>query len=112
MLESWEIVKLTFLHLRSQPAVFAVNVEVIRNSIMQGSMNTFIYRLDCLTQQLRSIRKKTGMLQQSYIGYQIAIICQSTRNCLTGEQITWKLANIEAFKEHPMEARICYYFAK
>ena len=79
---------------------------------MQGSMNTFIYRLDCLTQQLRSIRKKTGMLQQSYIGYQIAIICQSMRNCLTGEQITWKLTNIEAFKEHPMEARICYYFAK
>ena len=34
------------------------------------------------------------------------------RNCLTGEQITWKLTNIEAFKEHPMEARICYYFAK
>ena len=41
MLESWEIVKLTFLHLRWQPAIFAVNVEVIRNSIMQGSMNTF-----------------------------------------------------------------------
>lgn len=29
-----------------------------------------------------------------------------------GEQITWKLTNIEAFKEHPMEAKICYYFAK